>query len=143
MTVFIDTNVLVYLHDADAGERHQKARTLIETAKSNDILPFISIQVLQELYVVLIRRQVPLDVAREVIEHYMLWNVIENTASLLRTALDIQQRCKLSFWDSNIIAAARSAGAKELWTEGLNNGQKYEGILAVNPFKDPDSVEKE
>jgi predicted nucleic acid-binding protein len=69
------------------------------------------------------------------IEHYLLWNVIDNTASLLRTALDIQQRYQLSFWDSNIIAAARSAGAKELWTEDLNNGQRYEGILAVNPFK--------
>lgn len=134
MTVFIDTNILVYLHDADAGERHQKAHELIQTAKSNDILPYISIQVLQELYVVLTRQRVPPDVAREVIEHYLLWNVIDNTAPLLRAALEIQQRYKLSFWDANIIAAAQAAGAKELWTEDLNHGQKYEGIRAVNPF---------
>lgn len=134
MNVFIDTNVLVYLHDADAGIRHQKARELIETAKTNDPLPFISVQVLQELYVTLTRKQVPQDIAREVVEHYLLWNVIDNTAPILRSALEIQQRYKLSFWDSSIIAAAKAAGAKELWTEDLNPGQKYDGIRAVNPF---------
>lgn len=39
-----------------------------------------------------------------------------------------------SFYDANIVAAARQSGAKELWAEDLNAGQDYGGERAVNPF---------
>jgi predicted nucleic acid-binding protein len=136
MTVFIDTNILVYAHDEDAGERHQKARSLIEHARGENDIPFISIQVLQELISVLIRRGVPPDIIREVIEHYLLWNVVENTCVLMRRALEIQQQFQLSFWDANIVAAAQQSGAKELWTEDLNDGQYYGDVRVMNPFKE-------
>ncbi len=49
MTVFLDTNILIYAHDEDAGERHQKARQLVDRLREEKELPFISIQVLQEM----------------------------------------------------------------------------------------------
>jgi len=74
-------------------------------------------------------------VYREVVEHYLEeWPVLENTRGLMREALEIQQLYQLSFWDSNIVAAAQQSGAKELWTEDLNAGQDYGGVRAVNPF---------
>jgi predicted nucleic acid-binding protein len=27
---FVDTNILIYAHDADAGAKHERARTLVE-----------------------------------------------------------------------------------------------------------------
>jgi predicted nucleic acid-binding protein len=73
---------------------------------------------------------------REVVEHYLdVWPMVENTRELMCDALEIQQRFQLSFWDANIVAAARQSGAKELWTEDLNDGQDYGGVRVVNPFK--------
>lgn len=82
----------------------------------------------------LIRRGVAQDVVREMMEHYLQWNIVENTCELMKQALDVQQRFQLSFWDANIVAAAQQAGASELWTEDLNSGQDYGGVRAVNPF---------
>ena len=136
MTVFIDTNILIYAHDEDAGERHQKARQLIDRLRTEEELPFISIQVLQEMIAVLVRRGTAWEIVRELIEHYLLWNVVENTCDLMKQALDVQQRFQLSFWDANIVAAAQQAGASKLWTEDLNDGQDYDGVRAVNPFSE-------
>jgi predicted nucleic acid-binding protein len=33
-----------------------------------------------------------------------------------------------------IVAAAQTSGARELFTEDLNHGQNYGGILVINPF---------
>ena len=63
------------------------------------------------------------------------WTVIDNDRTLLRAAFDIQDRWQLSFRDSLIIAAAQRSGAPQLWTEDLTNGQRYDDVQAVNPFR--------
>jgi predicted nucleic acid-binding protein len=73
-------------------------------------------------------------VLRETVEYYMRRDVVENTCSLLRRAIDVQQTFQLSFYDANIVAAAQVSGAKELWTEDFNTGQDYGGVVAVNPL---------
>jgi predicted nucleic acid-binding protein len=47
--IFVDTNILVYAHDADAGEKHAAAALAVADLweSRNGI---ISTQVLQELY---------------------------------------------------------------------------------------------
>ena len=51
MKFFFDTNVLVYLFDADSPDKRKKARTLFQKhVEAGDIL--LSTQVLQEFYVV-------------------------------------------------------------------------------------------
>lgn len=37
--------------------------------------------------------------------------------------------------DALIVAAAKAARAKELWSEKLNPGQNYEGVVVVNPLQ--------
>lgn len=71
---------------------------------------------------------------REVVEHYMCQEIVENTCDVMRRAMDVHQRYGTSFYDANIIAAAQVSGAKELWTEDFNAGQDYGGVVAVNPF---------
>ena len=133
--IFIDTNILVYAHDKDAGARHEKARNLIQKLWMNNSPPAISIQVLQELYVNLIRKQIPAATANEFIEDYLQWNVIENTRTILTRGIDFSIRFHLSFWDSLIVAAAESANADELWSEDLQSGATIAGIRIVNPLK--------
>lgn len=137
MTIFLDTNILVYAYDADAGDKYRLAKRSIQDFRKKNNLPAVSIQVLQEFYTVMVRRSGDARYYREVVEHFMeAWPVIENSCALMRDALEIQQRFQLSFWDANIVAAAQQSGAKELLTEDLNDGQDYGGVRAVNPFKE-------
>jgi predicted nucleic acid-binding protein len=41
---------------------------------------------------------------------------------------------RLSFWDSLIVIAAKRCGAKTLYTQDLNRGQRIDGVEIVNPF---------
>lgn len=133
--VFVDTNIFVYAHDVGSRKRaiaKQKLRGLWES-------PFpasISVQVLQEFYVNLVRKGVALRQARESVSDYLVWQVIDNDQSLFVQAIDEQSRWKISFWDASILAAARRAHAEVLWSEDFNTGQDYDGIVAANPLAD-------
>jgi predicted nucleic acid-binding protein len=49
-------------------------------------------------------------------------------------ATDIAELSQLSFWDALIVAAAEQAGADQLLSEDLNDGQAIAGITVVNPL---------
>ena len=135
--VFIDTNILVYAHDRDAGQRHVRARKLVEAAWQAESWPHVSVQVLQELFVNLLRRGVPVAEARETVMDYAQWSVVPNTVALVETAAGEMTRWSLSFWDALIVAAARSCGASVIWSEDLADGQDYAGVRVVNPLAGP------
>jgi predicted nucleic acid-binding protein len=133
---FVDTNVLVYAEDRDAGAKHEKARDLVVDLW-NAGGGVVSVQVLQEFYVTVTQKLgkgMPPARAREAVDEYLTWRVVENTGALLLAAIDLQRSAKLSFWDAMIVAAALEAGCDELLTEDLNPGQRFEGLVVVNPF---------
>lgn len=132
--VFVDTNILVYAHDERAGERHRIAKERIAHLWRLPLLANISVQVLQELYVHLRKRGVPAATARETVTDYLHWNVVSTDRSLLEEGLRLAERWQVFLWDALILAAARRAGADVVWSEDLNAGQQYEGVLVVNPF---------
>lgn len=132
--VFIDTNILIYAHDLDAGEKHDKARQLVRNFWDRGEVPALSVQILQEMHVNLVRKGVAVDESADTVRLYLAWRVLNNTKAIFRRALDVQQRWQLSFWDSAVVAAAQQAGATELWSEDLNTGQDYGGVLVVNPL---------
>jgi predicted nucleic acid-binding protein len=133
--VFVDANILVYAHDSDAGSKHQTARRLVAELWHAENMPWLSVQVLQEFFVNLHRKGVPLPEARGATMDYARWRVIENTVALLNRGVSEMERWQLSFWDGLVLAAARQAGVSTLWTEDLNEGQDYGGIRVVNPLK--------
>jgi predicted nucleic acid-binding protein len=134
MSLLVDTNILVYAHDQQAGARHNLARSKIKGLWHIDPFPSISTQVLQELYVNLFRKQLPSDIARRVVENYGMWNVVSIDFGLVCQAMRAAQRWQLSLWDALIVEAARRAGASELWSEDLNAGQDFAGVRVVNPL---------
>jgi predicted nucleic acid-binding protein len=133
--IFVDTNILIYAHDLDAGDKHDTALQLIRQFWERREIPTLSIQVLQEMHVTLMRKGVPIDVSADTVRQYLSWRVVHNTTNTLRRAFDIQQRWQLSFWDATIVAAAQQAGVTILWSEDLNSGQDYGGVTVVNPLK--------
>jgi len=134
---FVDTNILVYAEDRDAKAKHQIARDLI-LQLWEDGEGVLSVQVLQELYVTLTRKlKKPMkgERARELIEQYLTWTVVDNTGRLLVEAAKLQQRAQLSFWDALVVQAAIEAGCDELYSEDLNAGQKFGTLTIINPFE--------
>jgi len=131
---FIDTNIIVYAHDLRAGEKHKVAAAKLEELWGQDVPPSISIQVLQEVCAVLIKKGMPAAGLAELMEDLLQWNVIVNDQDILREGLRLQRKLKLSIWDAFIVAAAKKSGASHIISEDLNHLQEYEGIRVTNPF---------
>jgi predicted nucleic acid-binding protein len=134
---FVDTNILVYAHDLDAGNKHEIARGIVlELWESRSGM--LSTQVLQEFYVTLTRK-IPTLLAkptvRGIVKSYFNWDVVLNDARIILQASEIEETYRLSFWDALIVSAAFSRNAATILTEDLNHGQYVEGILIKNPFK--------
>ncbi len=133
--VFFDINILFYALDRSAGEKHEKAVTMVKRAWSGEILPIISVQVLQELFVNLAKKLPTAVEAKSIVMDYLAWQVIENDRGLFLDALEVTERFQLSFWDASIVAAAQRSKAKRLMTEDLNHGQFFGSLEVMNPFK--------
>ena len=71
--IFIDTNILIYAHDVDAGEKHDKASQLVRDFWDRRAVPSLSIQVLQEMHVNLIRKGVSVDESADTVRRYLAW----------------------------------------------------------------------
>lgn len=132
--LFFDANVLVYAHDSTEGDKHDRAKALVARCWASDKPPKISIQVLQETHVALVRKGLDVASSAEVVRNYLIWDIVENRESIFRDALTLQADFQLSFWDASILAAAIAGGAEELWSEDFQHGRVYRGIRVVNPF---------
>jgi predicted nucleic acid-binding protein len=133
---FIDTNILIYAHDRSTGAKHDRARQLIERLWTSGE-GVLSTQVLQELCINLrrkIARPIPVEEVRRLIQDYMSWEIVVNTAESVIQAMEIEVRYKISFWDALVLHAAESAGAAILYSEDLSAGQSYGSIQVVNPL---------
>lgn len=133
---FVDTNILIYAHDLDAGGKRERAaailRDLWETGTG-----VISIQVLQEFHVNVTRkipRPLSPSTARGLIGSYRAWHVETPTVATVLQASEIQEKNQLSFWDAMILATAVQGNAEVLLSEDLNHGQVIEGVRIENPF---------
>ena len=134
--VFVDTNILVYAHDIDAGNKYEQAAALVSDLweSRNGVL---STQVLQEFYVTLTRKvSSPLSrlEARKLLQKYSNWHVVLNDPSIISQASEIEESYSISFWDALIVSAAYSQNVPTILTEDLTHGQIIEGILIENPF---------
>jgi predicted nucleic acid-binding protein len=133
--IFLDTNILIYAYDIDSGYKREIAGNIVKQGWENIGETAISVQVLQEFHVTLMRKGRDVSESTELVRDFFLWPVVENTAAILNEALILQQRYQISFWDSMILAAAKASGASILFTEDLNHNQWYDGdVRVVNPF---------
>lgn len=135
---FIDTNILIYAHDLDAGEKHRIAKDILRglwDSRSG----ILSTQVLQEFYVNATRKLTkPLtrSAARAVVETYAIWSVAITPAEVT-AAFRIEDQARIGFWDALVCAAAIKAGADRILSEDFNSGQRIAGIKIENPFRSP------
>lgn len=133
--VFADTNILVYAHDRSAGAKHKIASSALAQFWQERRL-VISVQVLQELHVVLTRKsKLSTAEVRELLQVYGRLVIADTKPEMVIRASVISEKSKVSFLDAMILSAAEASQAEELWTEDLNHGQVIAGIKVVNPFQ--------
>jgi len=133
---FVDTNVLVYAHDGSAGEKRDRAASLLADLWGTRA-GCLSLQVLQEFFVTVTRetrRLLSSADATARLVWYAEWIVHEPTRQDLISAVALHHSLRVSFWDAMILQSARQLGCAVLWTEDLSHGQLYGGVTARNPF---------
>ena len=132
---FVDTNVLIYAHDVDAGTKYRIANSLLRQLWENRT-GVLSGQVLQEFYANIthkISKPISRAKARMVVDEYSRW-CLETTPHEIAAAFRIEDDARIGFWDALIIASALKRGATRILSEDLNAGQRISGIVIENPF---------
>jgi predicted nucleic acid-binding protein len=133
---FVDTNVLIYAHDIDAGRKHDIAKVVLRELWA-DRAGVLSTQVLQEFYVNAtrkIRTPLPKPTARSVVTTYAAWCVHGITTADVTAAFQIEDDASINFWDALIVAVAARSGATRVLSEDLNANQAIAGVTIENPF---------
>jgi predicted nucleic acid-binding protein len=134
--IFVDTNILLYAASSAPVERTKtlRARQLLTTI---DVA--LSTQVLQEFYWIATRPHklgLSHEEAQKLIDLWKLFRIQPITIGVVEDALALCARYQITYWDAAIVAAARHLGCELLYSEDLNSGQRYDGVLVANPFVD-------
>ncbi len=131
---FVDSNVFVYWVDGSDPVKQQRASLWLEElwkTRSGRV----SFQVLQEFFFAATKRKPDaVEKVRSEVRHLLAWHPVSIDPPLLELAWKIQDRYRLSFWDSLIVAGAKAASCRWLLTEDLQAGQILDGVTVINPF---------
>lgn len=134
--VFLDTNVLVYLFDADDPLKQRRAQDLLSSQELRSQVT-LSTQVLQEFYVTVTKKlTTPLDpdTAFMAVQDLTAFPVVQIDTPLILLAIQRSSKAKVSFWDALILEAALVAGATLLYSEDFQDGAVFGKLRIVNPF---------
>ncbi len=133
---FLDTNVLVYAYDASAPAKQTVAQELVRKAIAGEIV--ISSQVLAEFAATMLHKVSPPSRPEDVIALLDVLapiKLVVPDGGIVRRAIEARSAYGLHFYDGMIVAAAERAKCGRIWSEDLNAGQEYFGVMVVNPFK--------
>lgn len=141
MRFALDTNLLFYAFDADAGDRHGRAAAMLRSAAN--VGGCLTLQAANELFFALVRkgRFEPSD-ARELVASLMgEFDVVEPTRDCTLAAMRLCADHKIGFWDSLMLVVAAHGGCGMLLSEDLQDGRRFSHedtgartIVVVNPF---------
>ncbi|NQZ76905.1 MAG: PIN domain-containing protein [Ekhidna sp.] len=130
---FVDTNVLVYLFDNNESQKQSKCTQLLADGKKTFVW---STQVIQEFYQTMTKKmgQDPL-IVKETLAIFNHFELVVNNYEIIKEAIDVQVLNKLSFWDSLIVSAAKSAKCTKLISEDLHHQQQIGNLMILSPFE--------
>jgi predicted nucleic acid-binding protein len=132
---FVDTNVLLYAASTNPAEADKRnaARSVLATGDYG-----FSVQVAQEFFVNATGKlKPPLSSgdALKFLQEILPGEIVELDFALFQEAVRLRERFQISYWDAAIVAAAKRLGATTLYSEDLSDGQIFDGVQVVNPFR--------
>jgi predicted nucleic acid-binding protein len=137
--VFVDTNVLLYSRDETEPAKQPRAKAWLERLW-RERLGRTSMQVLSEYYVNLKRKsaaRISADEAWAGVARYLAWKPLPVDEALMLRAREVEQRWRLSWWDSMVVAAAQLQDCALLLTEDLHDGASFGTLTVRSPFTLP------
>jgi predicted nucleic acid-binding protein len=134
---FLDTNIFVYASDGTSPAKAKRAEALMREAVTTQ-KGVVSYQVVQEFFNLALRRfsqPMTLTEAEQYLQAiFSPLLAIHSSSALYAEALHIQQRYRLSWYDTLIVAAAAEAECRILYSEDFQDGQRFGQIRVKNPF---------
>ncbi len=131
---FIDTNLLIYADSGDEPTKQRVALTLLKQLRLNQT-GVLSTQVLNEYCNVALNKLKLLHAdIRQQMQFWEQYEVVQVTPAIIHMGLDLHQTRSIGFFDSLIVAAAKTSGCTVLYSEDMNAGEIVNGVRIVNPF---------
>ncbi|MGC2153978.1 MAG: PIN domain-containing protein, partial [Terriglobales bacterium] len=125
-----------YAYQNTDSRKQPVARDLLRKAIAGECV--ISTQVLSEFAATLLHKfSTPPNAEElaEILDRLEPIKLVLSDMQIIRRAVQAQRSYQLHFYDSLIVAAAERAGCARILSEDFNEGQKYFGVTAANPFK--------
>ena len=132
----VDTNILIYSIDMDAGTRHEQARAVMDALPDADCV--LTLQALAEFFHAVTRKdKMPTAEAAAMVHDWMeLFPVAVADGRTLSGAIRLREADSFAFWDAMLVEAARASGVTRLLSEDMQDGRMV-GVLRIeNPFKE-------
>jgi predicted nucleic acid-binding protein len=135
--ILIDTNVLVYAHDLGEYAKQAQAFRVLEYLEVNRV-GRLSVQSLSEFFSITTRGSQPkltlAEATYQVEQFVQIWPIIDLTAPIILEAARGVRTHRLSYYDSQIWAAAHLNQIQVIFSEDFASGTTLEGVRFVNPF---------
>jgi predicted nucleic acid-binding protein len=134
---FLDSNIFIYAYDQREPVKQSIADNLIRgLAIGGDAV--ISYQVIHEFFNWALVKG-PVKMPQDEAQRYLTVTfrpmlIVASSVALVSDAIRIQDRYRLSWYDSLIVSAAQQAGCSILYTEDLQHGQQFGSVTVQNPF---------
>lgn len=135
----LDTNVLVYFLDDSEPTKQKKAQELHTQLCRPPLNTVLLLQVAGELLNRLrkwqaVKRVSSADVESHVRDLLAAFPLVAPSEQLFAHYFHLYTRFSLSHWDAMLLAACKEAGVTTLYSEDLQAGIDYDGVVVVNPF---------
>ncbi len=134
---FLDTNIFVYSFDRSATAKLRRSMQLIRQAVATG-KGVVSYQVVQEFLNVALRRFAPPMTVAEAEQYlgtvFRPLLAVHSSPAFFAEALRLQDRYRLSWYDSLILTGAIEARCSILYSEDMQHGQKFGDLRIENPF---------
>lgn len=135
MNEFVDTNILIYAHDANAFRKGEPSIELISRLAADGV-GAVSIQVLAEFYNVALRKlQLESETAEAIVRDFADWRLHSPDHASIISAIQLQRRYQLAWYDAMILNSAIESDCSVLWTEDFQDGQRFGDLVIRNPYK--------
>jgi predicted nucleic acid-binding protein len=130
----LDTNILVYAVDGNAGGRHVIAREVMRGSVWRNCR--LTLQSVSEFYAAVTRKQIisRRKAAAQANDYLSIFPTIPASTTAVGAALTLSVAGRASYWDALLIATAAEAGCTAILTEDLADGTDLLDVRIVNPF---------
>lgn len=130
----VDTNVLVYAHDARDPQKQATALSLIQSQADGVLLWQVACEYLAVSRKLESQGYSLQQASQDIRDLRSVWTTVVPTWNILDRAENLMRSFSLSFWDALILAACLEGGVDRLYTEDFDAYPAVNGLEVINPF---------